>query len=250
MGFLSDLFKPKGHTTEPSKLSFGFTTELHSHLLPGIDDGVRTIEESLDVIRRFEQMGVKKIITTPHVMSDFYRNTPEIIHAKRDEVREVLLHNNIQVELETAAEYYMDEVFLERIKKKEPILTFGDNYVLVETGFTNETPFFNEVVFEMKNAGYQPVLAHPERYIYLYDDFEHFLSYYHTGVLFQINIGSLAGHYSKESKIVAEKLIEEKMVDFLGSDCHGMRHMGILRNAMQSPFYDKALKLNLLNYSL
>ena len=244
------LFSKILNFSSEEKVKYGLTTDLHSHFLPGIDDGVKSFEEAIEVIKGFHALGVKKIITTPHIMGDFYKNTPEIINGKRDELRKILKEQNIEVQLEAAAEYYLDEFFLNMIQSKAPLLTFGDKYILVETSYMNASNFFHDVVFALKTDGYKPILAHPERYVYLYDDFDEFVALYQTGVFFQININSLSGYYSKESKFFAERLIDEKMVDFIGSDCHGIRHLEPLRKSISTKYYEKLLNLKLLNNEL
>ena len=110
--------------------------DLHSHLLPGIDDGVQTLEESIDLISNFSKLGYEKLITTPHIMSDFYANTPEIINAKLKEVRQAVSQAGLSIQIEAAAEYYFDENFIDLVESKKGLLTFGDNYVLFEIGFS------------------------------------------------------------------------------------------------------------------
>jgi protein-tyrosine phosphatase len=247
MSFFSSLFGKK----QSSALSLGIHTEFHSHLLPGIDDGVKSFEESIHIISSFKKMGVKRIITTPHIMMDYFKNTPEIIYSKLDALKAELQKKNIDIKIEAAAEYYLDEGFMEKLEKEEPLLTFGDKYILFETSYINPSSYFNSAVFAMKSQGYKPILAHPERYPYLYDKtLDKFKELYDTGIYFQINTNSLIGYYDKEAKKFAEKLIDNKMVDFIGSDCHGIRHLEALKKSIGMPYYKKALSLNLLNDQL
>jgi len=223
--------------------------DMHSHLLPGIDDGVKDFGESLAVIRNLYDLGYRKVITTPHIMADFYRNTPEEIQALCEELRSKLKEENIDVEVACAAEYYLDDHFEEELKNKN-LLYFGDKYVLVETSYLNPANNFFEVMFNIRMAGYQPVLAHPERYVFLHDDFEKYKDIFARDILFALNLASLAGYYSKESKKIAEKLIKEKMVHFLGTDIHNTRLLPHLRNAMKNPSYAQMEPLNLRNNEL
>src|SRR5690606_2489169 len=131
MGFL-DLFKKTPEVHEDLNLSW-LEVDMHSHLIPGIDDGSKTMEESLNLVKRLSDYGLRKIITTPHIMSEYYRNTPEIISMGLEDLRRAVKNEGVSIEIEAAAEYYMDEIFLEKIKNGEEILTFGDNYILVET---------------------------------------------------------------------------------------------------------------------
>ena len=226
--------------------------DMHSHLLPAIDDGAKNMDETLRLIRRFIDLGYKKLITTPHIMSDFYLNTPEIIKAKLAEVRQILRENQMNIEIYAAAEYYLDEGFVEKINKKEPLLTLHatKKYVLFETSYMNASPHFDHAVFEMQSQGYQPVLAHPERYVYLFNNFEKLKTWYDKGILFQINTNSLNGYYSLDSKKIAEKLIDNKMVNFIGSDCHKDKHLDNLQAVHKLPYYKKVTNLDLLNHKL
>ncbi|SFF23525.1 tyrosine-protein phosphatase [Thermoflexibacter ruber] len=225
--------------------------DMHSHLLPGIDDGAKDFEHSIQLIQSFVAMGYKKLITTPHIMSDFYTNTPEIILDKLDKLNDIIKNLHIAIEIEAAAEYYLDEGFITKLERKEPLLAFGKHkYLLFETSYMNASPHFDYAVFLMQSQGYKPVLAHPERYVYLFDSLEKPKQWYDKGVLMQLNINSLSGYYSTSAKLLAEKLIDNKMVNFLGSDCHGERHIQAMKNTVSLPYYQKALKLDLLNGTL
>jgi protein-tyrosine phosphatase len=226
--------------------------DMHSHLLPAIDDGAKNIEESLLLIQRLIGMGYKKLITTPHIMSDFYTNTPEIINAKLAQVRQQLQENNLKIEINAAAEYYLDEGFVEKLNRKEPLLTLEKikKYVLFETSYMNASPHFEHAVFEMQSQGYTPVLAHPERYVYLFNNFEKLKKWHDKGVLFQLNTNSLNGYYSLDSKKIAEKLITNNMVSFIGSDCHKTKHLDNMQSVYDLPFYKKVSNFALLNHSL
>lgn len=224
--------------------------DMHSHILPGIDDGANTLDDSLEIVNGLIAFGYKKAITTPHIMGDFFKNTPEIIHQKLQEVREHLKKNQIEFELEAAAEYYLDEMFMEKLNRNEPLLTFGNNYLLFETSYINEPAFLPEAIFRLKSMGYRPVLAHPERYTYLYAGFEKFEEIFEREVLFQINLNSLSGYYSPAARKFAIKLIEKKMVHFAGTDAHGKRHLHAMKKSREDKYYVKLLELNLINNSL
>ena len=241
------LFKRK---TESYGSIMPLNVDMHSHLLPGIDDGTETYEQSVEIIKQFIQLGYKKLIMTPHIMGDFYRNTPEIILDKLDKLSDLVRQLGLDIELEAAAEYYLDESFIERLERGEQLLSFGKKYVLFETSYMNSSPHINQAVFMMQAQGYKPVLAHPERYVYLFENQDKLFELHEKGVLFQVNISSLAGYYSKPSKVLAEKLIDNKMVHFMGTDCHGNRHLKPIKEARDIGYYHKALKLDLLNNTL
>lgn len=216
-------------------------TDMHSHLIPAIDDGSKDLDDSVAMIRRFSELGYQKVVTTPHVMSDFYKNTPEIINEGLEKVRARLKQEGISVEIEAAAEYYLDEA-LEQLIKDKNLLTFGDNYVLFELPFVAEPPNLNSIIFDLQTQGYKPVLAHPERYGFWYNDFDKYLELHDKGVLLQLNILSLIGHYSPETKKIAERLVKEGVVSFLGSDCHHLHHLELIEIARKMPALHELLE--------
>ncbi len=232
------------------RATISITTDIHSHLLPGIDDGVKTIEESIEVIEHLSSLGFKKLITTPHIMSDYYKNTPEIIRAKLIEVKQAVLNANIPIEIEAAAEYYLDEYFYNLIIEEKEILTFGDNYVLFETSFAVEPLILKEVIFKLNSAGYKPVYAHPERYFYLQEKKELLNDLIDQGLLFQLNALSLAGYYSKQVQKMAEELIRRNAIAFIGSDTHNMLQANFLQEAYSSKSAHKLNISTLLNHSV
>lgn len=228
----------------------GIQTDIHSHLLPGIDDGSKNMEESLSLIRRLSDLGYKKLVTTPHIMSDFYKNTPEIILGKLAELRKKLEDEKIEIQIEAAAEYFLDHVFIRMLEANEKLLTFGDNYLLFETSFYNEPKEIEEVIFQLQAAGYKPVLAHPERYEYLLGDVKKLEKWMSLGLKLQLNLNSLSSYYSRPVMQWAEKLIEQKFISFAGTDCHGSRHLESLVKIGKHRLIDKLRNNSLLNNSL
>ncbi|VAW27745.1 Capsular polysaccharide synthesis enzyme Cap8C; Manganese-dependent protein-tyrosine phosphatase [hydrothermal vent metagenome] len=230
--------------------SISITTDIHSHLLPGLDDGVKTIEESIEVIEHLSSLGFKKLITTPHIMSDYYKNTPEIIKAKLLEVTQAVLNANIPIEIEAAAEYYLDENFYKLVTEGKELLTFGNNYVLFETSFTVEPLILKDVIFKLNSAGYTPVYAHPERYFYLQEKKELLNDLIDQGLLFQLNALSLVGYYSKQVQKMAEELINRNSIAFIGSDTHNMLQANFLQEAYSSKYAHKLNDSTLLNHTV
>ena len=228
------------------------TVDMHSHLLPCIDDGCKSFDESIELLKKLNDLGYKKLICTPHIMGDFYRNTSEIILEKLDQLTNIVNQLGLKVKLEAAAEYYLDESFIERIDKGEKLLSFGkEKYVLFETSYMNASPYIENVIFMLQSLDYIPVLAHPERYVYLFENYNKKLHEFHKkGVLFQVNINSLSGYYSRPSKKIAEYLIDEELVSFLGTDIHGHRHFEYLLESRETNYYKKALSQQLLNNKL
>jgi tyrosine-protein phosphatase YwqE len=245
-----DLFNRKKNE-EPTELDLRWMkADMHSHLIPGIDDGVREMEEAVELIGKLHGYGLEKLIITPHVMSEFYRNTPEIILRGLEQVKQAVAEAGIEIQLEAAAEYYLDEILFEKVENNEPLLTFGNNLVLVVTGFISKPHILLEAFFRMEMAGYQPVLAHPERYIYLHQDSSCLEALAERNVPFQMNLLSLVGHYSKAVKKFSEKIIDRGLVRLVGTDCHNQYYLDALEKLPQEKYYQKLLSLDLWNTDL
>ena len=233
-----------------TKVVNAINVDIHSHLLPGLDDGVQTYEESEDIILHFQKIGYRKLITSPHVMSDTYRNTTERILARLAKLQNYLKNQHVEVEIEAAAEYYLDEHVFNMIEENQRMLTFGKNYLLFETNFLNEPFNLKDFIFLATTKGYRPILAHPERYAYIQGNLDKAKDLLDRGVLFQINISSITGHYSKIVQNTVNKLIDKVRVHLLGSDCHHYQHVKLVEEAQQMKYFQKALELPLLNNSL
>jgi tyrosine-protein phosphatase YwqE len=248
MGWLNNISKTKNN--EPHEPFVNpITTELHSHLIPGIDDGAQTLEQSIEIIAEFAKLGYRKIITTPHIMADFYKNGPYNILPGLQALRGALAEKNIAIEIEAAAEYMADDMLISKILAGE-MLSFGSGYVLFEMAFDQESPHIKEIIFELQLAGYKPVLAHPERYGYYASQPHKFKELADAGVLMQININSIVGYYSPHMIKTVQWLAREKLIHFVGSDCHHMRHFAPFTTALQSELYQQICKLPLLNNTL
>ena len=249
MSFFRKFFTKSTKTETPVDFSL-LGVDMHSHFIPGIDDGAQTIEDSINMLRAMSEFGYRKVITTPHIMSDFYQNTPEIILDGLQKVRDAVKEHAIPIEVEAAAEYYLD-FDLEAKIEKGGLLTFGNNYLLFEVSYMNPPDILNQVIFKLATNGYRPVLAHPERYPFWYDDFEKYEEIKDKGVLLQLNINSLTGYYGIGAKKIAEKMIENNMVDFIGSDCHRMDHIEVIKDSQYEKYLHQLIDSGLLrNQSL
>lgn len=248
---LKSLFKKfSSSAVEEEAIDFSsLRVDMHSHLIPGIDDGAKTIEDSLELIQILHSAGYKKLITTPHIMSDYFRNTPEIILEGLSTLRIALKEHKIPVEIEAAAEYYLDDGFMRKMEE-EKLLTFGDNYLLVEVSYINPPDNVFDVFFRAQVLGYKPVLAHPERYPYWYRDFEHYKRFYEMGVTLQLNLNSLSGYYGPDAKKIGEKLIDMGIIGALGTDMHHTRHAQALQQVMKEKYLKKILDMPLINREL
>jgi protein-tyrosine phosphatase len=226
----------------------GLKVDMHSHFIPGIDDGAASMEDAVQLIRSMQELGYQKVITTPHIMSDFYRNTPEIILEGLAALKEELKKQSIEIEVEAAAEYYLDFDFEEKIKE-DNLLTFGDNYILVETSFVEAPPHLNDLIFKLQVAGYKVVLAHPERYPFM--DMKTYRELKERNVYLQLNLLSLIGHYGEEVKQKSAQLVEAGMISFVGSDCHHMGHIELYKKCQTEKAWHQLMESGtLLNHTL
>jgi protein-tyrosine phosphatase len=214
--------------TEPADFS-GLVTDMHNHLIPGIDDGSTDLETTIQMIRAMHQLGYRKFIATPHVHWELFKNTHAIIEKGTRLVQERLAETDLKVEFRGSAEYYLDEHVDELLEKDIPLLTIHKNMVLVEFSFIQMPPDLKDKLFQLQIKGYQPIIAHPERYLYfgahknIYDEL------HDMQCVFQLNLLSLCGYYGKKQEELAQYLIKKKYVSLLGSDLHNIRHINILR---------------------
>ena len=247
MGLFSNLFKKK-EVLPPFDLG-RFKSDMHSHLIPGIDDGAQDMDQTIAMLAKFESLGYKKVVTTPHIMTDSFPNNPEIILSGLEKVNNEIKKVGIEIEIEAAAEYYFDETLMPKIKNKE-LLIFGDNYVLIEFAFHSPPQFLDQLFFELKTHGYRPVIAHFERYLYYLGKIDKAEKWRSEGINIQINLNSLFGQYGPEVQKQAEKLIDEGQFDFVGTDCHRIEHLMILEKNLSSPYLHKIGKYLIKNMVL
>ncbi|TCZ73140.1 tyrosine-protein phosphatase [Flaviaesturariibacter aridisoli] len=213
--------------------------DMHSHLVPGIDDGAPDVETSLVLIEGLQRLGYRKLYTTPHILSDMYPNTPETIGAGLATLQSALREAGNDVPLSAAAEYFVDAHFAAMVKEQQPLLRLRDNLILVEASTFSAPLEFKEVLFELQLQNYQPIIAHPERYTYLKQDPGYLDDLRYNGCFFQLNLMSLAGHYGALSKELAENLIRKGFYDFVGTDIHHVQHLPVLERAAASPLLQK-----------
>jgi tyrosine-protein phosphatase YwqE len=208
-------------------------TDLHSHVLPGIDDGADSVETAVRLVEQLRALGFRRIIATPHTMSDFYPNTPETIRAALARLQAGLSERGLDPVVEAASEYYLDEYYLELLHR-EPLLTLPDRHVLVEMSFISPPPNLSELLFQTQARGYKPILAHPERYPYLSANKGVLKQLKDTGCLFQTNLLSLTGYYGKPTYRLAWELVEAGWIDLLGTDLHHERHAQALKAGLRT----------------
>lgn len=244
---LNNLFRTRG----PAQPDYRYLqVDMHAHWLPGIDDGAQTMEDSLHMIRTFRNLGFRHLIATPHVMADFYPNTPEIIREKLAQVRAACAAEKLDISLDAAAEYMIDEEF-ELHGKEYGLLTLPGKRVLVELGFYAPPNDIDGVLFRLQAAGYRPVIAHPERYPFYHGKLDAYRSFHERGMELQVNLLSLSGHYGSRVRSVAHSLLEAGLVSLLGTDAHRMDHLDELGNLPRDRKYQKMIaKLNFGNAAL
>lgn len=249
MGLFGSIFSKKEPQNAPFDLS-AFKVDMHSHLIPGIDDGSKSIDETIAMLVKFQALGFQKVITTPHIMSDYFRNTPEIILGGLEKVKAELKQLNLNIEFEAAAEYYYDETLMSKLKNKEKLLTFGDNYLLFEFSFHSEPSQIDALFFEMITQNYKPVLAHFERYVFLHGSVDKAKEWRSKGINIQLNYNSLFGHYGPEVQKQARALVDSGEVDFVATDCHRIDHLMTLEDNLSNSYLHKLGELQLKNISL
>jgi tyrosine-protein phosphatase YwqE len=236
--------KKKGDTLDLGWLG----ADMHSHLVPGIDDGARELEDALQMLRGLKALGYKKIITTPHILWEVYNNTPERITQGIGDVRAAAMEEGIGVELHAAAEYFIDDHFEEDLLAKKPLLTLSGNMVLVEFSMLTAPMDLQKIIFEMQLQEYQPVIAHPERYTYLARKREMFDELKAAGCFFQLNLLSLVGVYGNVVQELAEYMIKKEYYEFAGTDMHNVKHLELMQklggNAQLKRLQDSELLRN------
>ncbi|MFT3846498.1 MAG: histidinol phosphatase [Lacibacter sp.] len=243
------LFKKKKEEVRhvPVKIDYSsICVDMHSHLLPGIDDGSPDAQTSIVYIKKMMELGYRKFITTPHVYTDLYPNTRESILSAHEILKQELVKEQLDVEVIAAAEYFMDDLFADRLKRNEPLLTLHKNWVLVEISFMSPPPDLDHLLFELIMNGYQPVLAHPERYSYYHNKKQEYHRFKDKGCLLQTNLLSFGGYYGKSVQDAARYLAEEKLIDLIGTDLHHQRHL----DAMQHPSLVTDIQFAMQNNSI
>jgi tyrosine-protein phosphatase YwqE len=206
--------------------------DIHSHLLWGIDDGARTFEDTLRLTKTLQGFGISQLITTPHIIEHVWDNSSELIKAKKADTQMELRKHQIEIPFHAAAEYMMDDHFVQLFKNGD-LLTLKDNYVLVEMSYINPPIQLYSILFDLQVAGYIPVLAHPERYLFYHQNFGEYLKLKRAGCLFQLNLLSVVGYYGEEIAKIAEKLLQQGMYSFVGSDVHHDNHVAAFKQKVK-----------------
>lgn len=239
------LFKKK---TQVEPVGTLLQTDMHAHLVPGVDDGAPDLEAAVELVKGLYQLGYRNLIATPHIYWDLYKNTPETLTPACAALNTALETELPGMKVKLAAEYMMDDHFEKLMANKTPLLTLNDNRVLVEFPFASLSMGWKEMLFSLQLAGYQPVIAHPERYNYAHRDKKLYHELKDAGCELQVNLLSLSGYYGPDVQQAAKYLLKNEMVSFAGTDCHHQRHLAGLQDS--SIAREVALYGRFLNHSL
>jgi protein-tyrosine phosphatase len=216
--------------------------DMHSHLIPGVDDGAQSVADSINIIQGLKDLGFSHLYTTPHTLLDFHPNTKETLTAGKE-----LLDGKLPegITLNLSSEYFMDEGFQEQLHNNS-LMPLPGNRLLVECSQISRPPDLEGVIFDIGIRGFQPVLAHPERYLFFHKEFDYFIRLKDMGVELQVNALSLTDHYGKSIRKIAEKLIDHDMIDFIGTDIHHFRHLELLKKVPSTKHFERLVKSGLL----
>ena len=217
------------------------TTDIHSHILPGIDDGSPDIETSLQLVKGIYDLGIRNTVATPHVICDLYRNTPAIINDALQRLMAACTTAKINISITAAAEYMLDDYFLQLLKSPVPLLAIHKNLILTEQSFASATDNLHHIAFEMVTSGYRPIMAHPERYHFYHSNYEAYSRLKDMGFLLQINLLSLTGYYGKPVAKAAKYLVANNLADLVGTDMHHSRHLEMLKDRKSLHIFNELL---------
>ena len=238
-------FFKKKNTEESAKICFA--TDIHCHLVPGVDDGSSSASLSADFIEQMQQWGITRIFASPHVTQDLFENSQADLDVALGELQAELTRRGNQIFLDRSAEYRIDDFSKSQIFSGEA-KTLPNNYIIVENSFIQEPWGLDQFLFDLKVKGYKPILAHPERYFYYHGKRKRYDEIHSAGTLFQVNLLSLSGYYGKDEKAIAKYLVDKGYVDFLGTDIHKQSHVDSITEYLKTSEYRKiSAKLNLLN---
>jgi protein-tyrosine phosphatase len=234
------LFKRKTNSAAPP-LQLPISCDIHSHILPGIDDGSPNVETSLMLVKGIYDLGIRRTVATPHIIGDLYRNTPETINAALAILKEAVAKEGINIEIGAAAEYMLDDYFMKLLRNNAPLLAIHKKIILTEQSYATPTSNLNEISFELVSAGYRPIMAHPERYFYYHNDYEQYAHLKDMGFLLQVNLLSLTGYYGKPVAKAARYIFDNNLADLVGTDLHHDRHLRLLQDKNSLALFEKYL---------
>ena len=236
MNLLGGLFKRK---REQVKLFYH--TDVHCHILPGVDHGSQSVEQSLEMLRAQAEMGIDSVILTSHVTAVTFENTRESLMDAFLKLKDAVTDDGLDMKLYLSAEYRMDEYF-DKEYAADHLIPMPGNHILLENSFQQELMNLNELLFDLQVKGYRTILAHPERYSYYSRRRKRYEELHNAGARFQINILSFTGYFGEEARESALWFAKNGMIDYLGSDMHNLKHAHIIMDYLNSKEWKKLSK--------
>lgn len=215
------MWNPFRRKTEKPRLFY--SVDVHSHILPGVDDGSRSVDVSMELLERMRSWGISRVIATPHI-SESFPNDAARLDAAQAELNGALAAAGVDFAVERGAEYRIDDVLTDQLRQPETLSLLPGNHLLMENSFFQEAMGIDGLIFNLKLKGVKPILAHPERYPFYYDHRERLEAMHSRGTLFQVNLLSFAGYYGPMEQRMAQWLAEHDMVDLIATDLHNHRH--------------------------
>ena len=217
--------------------------DIHSHILPGIDDGASNFDASIDMMRELCEQGITDVIATPHYIDEtiYTSAMPENL-VLLNKLKKKMCEAGLKMNIYLGNEIYINGRIDELIKNREASGLADSKYLLVELSMSGDHPQYEDILKDLMDQGYKVVLAHPERYVSFQNDFEAIEHIYNMGVLLQCNIGSIVGQYGKKAKKTVKKLARKKMIFAFGTDIHHCRGVGMIEDAKKklSKYYGEA----------
>ena len=206
-------------------------TDVHSHILFGIDDGSRTISESIELLKKLKSVGFNNVILTPHFILDSTYNSNYEANIKiYNELKERLLNENIDINIYLGNEIFIDKNVPTLLEKNIITSLNGTKYVLVEFPMHNKLLNLEDMLYEIRSRGYEVVIAHPERYDAIKEDYSIVDTLREDGFLFQSNYSSILGYYGKDSIKLLKYMLKRHYIDFLGTDIHRIEKTYVIDN--------------------
>ncbi|MFM6926036.1 MAG: tyrosine-protein phosphatase [Ferruginibacter sp.] len=225
--------------TRPPATQLPVQVDMHSHILPGIDDGAPDVDTSLVLVQGLYDLGIRTCVATPHIIGDLYRNSDETIEPALALLQQACKTADLPMQVTAAAEYMLDDYFMELLQRPQKLRTLHSNLLLTELPYTSQPVNLPEILFHIITGGYQPVLAHPERYLYFHQDFEQYKWLKDQGFILQVNLLSLTGYYGKQVARAAKFILDKGLAELVGTDLHHGRHLNALQSSGNLALFQK-----------
>lgn len=223
------------------------STDIHSHILPGIDDGARDMDSSLVLINGMIELGIRRMIATPHIIGDLYRNTPQTIHTALSETKAACKNAGLDIEISAAAEYMIDDHFLDLLRSDAPLLTLHKNIILTEFSYSTPPVNIEAIAATIMARGYKPILAHPERYHFYHQNPGIYHHLKEMGFHLQVNLLSLTGYYGKSVKKAGRFIIQKNLASLVGTDLHHKYHLAAFNDPKNQAVFHELLSRKTYN---